>query len=115
VAEVAPPTLSPAQVAPLERLLKAGFQFVAFEQFARYPGAEKNGFVCLLDLSGDAVRQFGSVGYHLGDGIGVLIERDGGKAFVCKKESVTATPELLQTYESVKKELEELLSGNVKQ
>ena len=113
--DVSPPSLTPAQVARLESLLKAGFQFVTFEQFARYPGVEKAGFVALLDISGEKVRQFGSVGYHLGSGIGVLIERAGGKAFVWKNESVTATPELLATYESVKRELEELLAEGVKQ
>lgn len=113
--EVAPPTLDPGQVARLESLLKAGFQFVGFEQFARYPGVEKAGFVALLDLSGDKVRQFGSLGYHLGNGIGMLIDRAGGKAFVWKNEAEEATPELLATYAAVKKELEELLAGSVTQ
>ena len=113
--EVSPPSLSPTQVACLESLMKSGFHFVTFEQFARYPAVEKAGFVALLDISGDQVRQFGSVGYHLGSGIGVLIERPGGKAFVWKNASVEATPELLGTYERVKKELAELLVGSLKQ
>jgi hypothetical protein len=104
--------LHPAQVARLEGLLKAGFRFVTFEQFARYPGVEKAGFVALLDISGDKVRQFGSLGYHLGNGIGVLIERGGGKTFVWKNESADATPELLATYAAVKQELELLLADN---
>jgi hypothetical protein len=102
--------LSPAQVARLESLLKAGFQFVTFEQFARYPAVEKAGFVALLDLSGERVRPFGSVGYHLGNGIGVLVDRPGGKAFVWKGSSTEATPELLATYARVKNELDELLA-----
>lgn len=107
--EVSPPPLHPAQVARLESLLKAGFQFVTFEQFARYVAVEKTGFVALLDLSRDKVRQFGSVGYRLGSGIGVLIERAGRMAFTWKDTSVEATPELLATYMSVKRELEGLL------
>jgi hypothetical protein len=103
------------RVARLESLLKAGFQFVAFEQFARYPGVEKSGFVALLDISGDKVRQFGSVGYHLGGGIGMLTERAGRKVFVWKNEMVDATPDLLATYASVKKELDALLAENVTQ
>ena len=113
--EVLPPPLTPQQVVRLESVLKAGFQFVTFEQFARYPGVEKAGFVALLDISGEKVRQFGSVGYHLGGGIGVLIERSGMKAFVWKNELAEATPELLATYASVKKELDELLTEGVKQ
>ena len=115
VPEVSPLPLSPTQVARLEGLLKAGYQFTTFEQFARYPGVEKAGFVALLDLSGVGVRQFGSVGYHLGNGIGVLIERAGGKAFVWKDRSVEATPELLATYASVKNELAGLLAESAEQ
>jgi len=109
VPEVSPPPLHPAQVARLESLLKAGFQFVTFEQFARYVAVEKTCFVALLDLSADRVRQFGCVGYHLGSGIGVLIERAGKKVFTWKDTSVDATPELLATYSRVKRELAELL------
>lgn len=108
--EVSPVPLQPAQVARLESLLKAGFHFVAFEQFARYPGVEREGFVALLDISGETVRQFGSVGYHIGIGIGILVERSGAKAFVWKNESVEATPELLAAYHRVKRDLEELLA-----
>jgi len=115
VPEISPPPLTALQVARLESLLKAGFQFITFEQFARYPAVEKAGFVALLDVSGDKVRQFGSVGYHLGNGIGVLIERAGGRAFVWKNESVEATPDLLAAYESVKKELSELLAEGLKE
>jgi hypothetical protein len=113
VPEITPPPLTPAQVTRLESLLNSGFQFVTFEQFARYPAVEKTGFVALLDISGEKVRQFGSVGYHLGRGIAVLIERAGGKAFVWKNESVEATPDLLAAYENVKKELADLLAESV--
>ena len=115
MAEVSPPLLTPSQVARLESLLKAGYQFVTFEQFARYPGVEKSGFVALLDISGDKVRQFGSVGYHLGSGIGVLTERAGRKVFVWKSDVAEATPQLLAAYAGVKRELEELLAQSVSQ
>ena len=113
--EITPPPLTPAQLARLERLRNAGYRFTAFEQFARNPAVEKAGFVALLDVSGASVRQFGSLGYHLSNGIGVLIERAGGKAFVWKSQSVEATPELLAIYESVKRELAGLLLENAEQ
>jgi len=115
VPEIPAPPLTPAQVTRLEGLLKAGFQFITFEQFARYPGVEKAGFVALLDLSGENVRQFGSVGYHLGNGIGILIEIAGRQAFVWKNELAEATPELLATYATIKIELAELLPEQVMQ
>jgi len=107
--------LTAAQVARLESLWKAGFQFVTFQQFARYPAVEKAGFVALLDLSGEQVRQFGSVGYRVGSGIGVLIEVAGRKTFVWKNESQEATPGLLAAYENVKTELAALLAGSATQ
>jgi hypothetical protein len=115
VPEISSLPLSPAQIARLEGLLRAGYQFTTFEQFARYPAVKKAGFVALLDLSAEKVRQFGSVGYHLGNGIGVLIERAGGKAFVWKNASAEATPELLATYARVKAELAGLLTESPEQ
>ena len=85
---------------------------MTFEQFARYPAVQKAGFVALIDLSGAAVRQFGGVGYHLGNGIGVLVERPAGRFFVWKNSEVEATPELLATYARVKRELAEILGEN---
>lgn len=82
---------------------------MTFEQFANYPGVEKSGFVALLDISGGKVQQFGSVGYPVGSGIGVLVERGGRKVFVWKDQLAEATPELLSTYERIKKELDALL------
>lgn len=110
MAEATPPHLHPQQLARLESLLKAGFQFVTFEQFARYPAVEKQSFVALLDLADDRVRLYGSVGYHIGNGIGMLIAHSGGSAFVWKAEKVEATQDLLITYEAIKKELVELLN-----
>ena len=96
-------------MARLQALLTAGFQFVTFEQFARHPAVQKEGFVALLDLSGEKVRMLGSVGYDFGKGIGVLIERGGERLFVCKDLATAATPELLATYQRVKAELAVLL------
>jgi hypothetical protein len=115
VPDASPSTLNPTQVSCLERLLKAGYQFITFEQFARYPAVEKDRFVALLDISRGRVQMFGTIGYHLGSGIGVLLERSGVKSFVWKNESLAATPELLAAYESVKSELDDLLRENVEQ
>ena len=105
-----PGSLTAAQAARVERLLHAGFHLVSLEQFARYPAVEKDGFIALLDLSGEGVRPFGSVGYRVSGGIAVLVERAGGKSFVWKQSSVQATPELLVAYTRVQSELAELLA-----
>ena len=107
-----PNELTPNQVRALESLLQAGFRFVTFERYARYLAVEREGFVALLDVSGGNVKLFGQLGYHVGEGIGMLVEGGQGKAFVCKGRSVTATPELLAGYERTKLDLHRLLDGS---
>jgi len=103
--------LSPHQVAVLESLLQAGFRFVTFERYARYLAVEREGFVALLETGEGKVKLFGQVGYHVGEGIGMLVERAEGQAFVWKAQSVPATPELLAVYEKTKDDLRRLLQG----
>ncbi len=107
--------LTPAQVSTLENLSRAGFKFVTIERVERYLGVEKNGFVALLDPSGDHLKVFGQVGYRIGEGIGMLVERSKGKYFVWKSEFVAATPELLTAYERIKSELQDLLGRDTSQ
>ena len=111
VPEISLPQLSPRQIAKLESLLRADFKLVSFERFERYPAVEKEGFVALLELDGEKVRRFGTVGYHLGNGIAVLVERAGKKMFVWKNESVVATPDIMANYARVKSELDHLLNA----
>ena len=106
---MAEPSINPIQAATLERFLRAGFTFVALERYARYLGVEKNGFIALVDPTGGKLTVFSQVGYRMGDGIGMLVERGAGKAFVWKEQAVDATPELLVAYEQFKGELERLL------
>lgn len=103
-------SLTPAQVATLERFLRAGFTFVTLERYARYLGVEKDGFIALLDATSGGIKLFSQVGYRMGDGIGMLVERGEGKAFVWKDHVIAATPELLVVYDRIKSELGELLS-----
>jgi hypothetical protein len=107
--EAQPRELNPKQIAVLESLLKAGFRFVTFERYARYLGVERDGFVVLLETGEGKVKLFGQVGYHVGEGIAMLVEQAEGKVFVWKGESVAATPELLAGYQRFKVHLERLL------
>jgi hypothetical protein len=105
-----PSELTSGQASRLETLLRAGFKFVSLEHVERYLGVEKDGFVALLDPSEGKLRVFGQIGYRIGEGMGMLVERAGGKAFVWHGQSVTATPELLSRYERFRAELNALLS-----
>jgi hypothetical protein len=106
-----PNELTAGQAPVLQSLLQAGFRFVTFERYARYLGVERDGFVALLETGEGKVKLFGQVGYHVGEGIAMLVERAEGNAFVWKGESVTATPELLAGYARFKSELRRLLHG----
>jgi hypothetical protein len=105
--------LNPAQIAILGNLLKAGFEFVPLQHVARYLPVQKNGFIAILDPSAGKLGIFGQVGYRIGEGMGVLVEKKQGKAFVWKTQSVDATPALLEDCERFKQELNELLQGLV--
>ena len=107
--------LTPAQLAALEKLLRAGFRFVTIERVERCLGVERDGFVALLDPADGGLKVFGQVGLRIADGIGMLVDRSGGKAFVWHGDSVPATPPLLETYHRFKAELEQLLGPSAGQ
>lgn len=105
------PELTPAQIRTLQQLLDAGFQFVTMERITRHVVVEKDGFVALLDPGEGKLRLYGQIGYRVGEGIGVLVERSGTQSFVWKRETIPVTSELLAAYSRVKKELAEILHG----
>ncbi len=106
-----PAQLTPGQISLLRRLLGAGFTFVTVEHVTRYLAVEKEGFVALLDPADGALKIYGQVGYRMGGGVGMLVERGGTKAFVLHGQQIEASPEMLETYERVRKELEGLIEG----
>jgi hypothetical protein len=101
--------ITSSQSARLQRLLDAGFRFVTIERVDRYLGVERDGFVALLDPSEGRLRVFSQVGYRLGQGVAMLVERRAGKAFVWHDQEVPATAELLEGYWRFRAELEGLL------
>jgi hypothetical protein len=103
--------LTPQQIATLQELLDAGYQFTAIEHVTRQVAVEKNGFIALLDPADGKLKLFGQIGYRLGEGIGMLIERGGKRYFVWKKQEVEATPDLLAAYRRVRAELMEMLNS----
>jgi hypothetical protein len=107
------PELTQGQARILQKLLQAGFEFASIEHVARHIVMEKEGFIALLDPADGQLRVFGQLGYRVGDGIGMLIEQGGRQAFVWKKESMEATPEILTSYARVRGELAEILKTKI--
>ncbi len=103
--------LTPAQVAKLEEILNAGFRFISVERAERYLGVERGGFVALLEPVDGQIKFFSQVGYLLGAGIGMLVDKPEGKCFVWHDHSVPATPELLAGYEQFKRDLKRILEN----
>jgi hypothetical protein len=103
--------LTPAQIGRLEEILNAGFRFLTIERAERYLGVERGGFVALLEPADGQLRLFGQAGYLMGEGIGMLVERGEGKAFVWHGQSVPATSEMLAGYERFKRELTEIVDA----
>ncbi len=105
------PDLTPAQTSTLERLLRAGFRFVTIPHVERYLSLEKDGFVAVLQPAAGGFALFGQVGYWMGEGMGVLVERRGHKMFVWHQQSIPATEELLASYNLFRAQLGTLLAG----
>ncbi len=77
----------------------------------RYLSVEKNGFVAVLEPAGGGFQIFGQIGYWMGEGMGVLVERQGRKMFVWHQQSVPATDELLAGYNLFRTELKTVLES----
>ena len=101
--------LTAAQITTFEQILKAGFRFITVERAERYLGMERGGFIALLDPADGQIKLFGQVGYLLGEGIGMLVERREGKCFVWHEHSLLATSDMLRDYERFKADLKEIL------
>lgn len=113
MAEIQQSELNPNQIKLFGKLVHAGFQFTVVEHITRYIALEKNGFIALLDPARGKLKLFGQIGYRIGEGIGMLVERGGKPAFVWKTQEVEATPELLAAYQRLRAELTEILDPRI--
>jgi hypothetical protein len=104
------PDLTNRQLAVLERLRKAGFQFVAFPMYANYVGVRRGNCAALLapvDTTGFKV--FGDAAYLLSGNLSARIAQQGRQWFVWKKEKLEATPERLAEIDNFAEALAALL------
>jgi len=93
----------------LARIYQAGFDITQLEL---YPGAAavvRDEVIALLRPTPSGLEMIGSPGWKIGESIGVLTEKGGGKVFQSKSNLVEATPERLGLLDSFRRDLAELL------
>ena len=99
----------PAQ--QLQAIYLAGFAIETFERFPNAVGLTKGSCIALVEPTAQGLRLIGQPGWQMGEVLGVLVERAGGRMFQSKTELVDATPERLAELESFRQELEGLMSA----
>jgi hypothetical protein len=93
----------------LARIYQAGFEITQLEL---YPGAAavvRDEVIALLRPTPTGLVMVGTPGWKIGESIGFLIEKNGGKYFQSKAQLVELTPERSKLLEGFRKELAELL------
>ena len=91
------PDLTPAQIAVLKRIVAQGFTLVAFPLYASAIGIRRGSFAALLVPAENVpLKLLGEPCYLMGLNLAVRTRCHGRPCFVWKRQSVEATPELLQ-------------------
>lgn len=94
----------------LQTIYLAGFEVHTFDRFPNTVGLSKGHCIALVQPTASGLKLIGQPGWHMGEVLGVLVERRGRRVFQAKKEVVEATPERLSELESFQRELEDLMS-----
>jgi hypothetical protein len=100
---------NPAQ--QLQACYLAGFEIQTFDRFPDTVGLLKGNCIALVRPTEDGLKLIGRPGWHMGEVLGVLVERAGHRVFQAKSETVEATAERLNELENFCRELEGLMSG----
>ena len=95
----------------LQAIYLAGFAIETFERFPNAVGLTQGSCIALVEPTAQGLRLIGQPGWQMGEVLGVLVERAGGRMFQSKTELVDATPERLAELESFRQELEGLMSA----
>lgn len=94
----------------LQLIYLAGFEIHTFDRFPNTVGLSKGHCIALVQPTADGLRLLGQPGWHMGEVLGVLVERGGKRMFQAKSELVEATPERLSELQDFREELEDLMS-----
>ncbi len=95
----------PDSAEQLQALYVAGFELQTFERFPKCIGVIRDHCVALLVPGVDGLQILGTVGWRMGEVMGVLTEIDGRKVFQAKSEIVEATPKRIEALKQFKKDM----------
>jgi hypothetical protein len=93
----------------LQRIYLAGFELQTFDRYPKCVGVIRDHCVALLVPGTDGLQILGTPGWHMGEVMGVLTEREGRQVFQAKSEIVEATPERLEALRKFREDLRQLL------
>ena len=93
----------------LARIYQAGFNIEQFDRFPQAVGVVRDLCIALFEATPSGLTMIGTPGWHMGEVMGVLVERAGRKVFQAKQEIIEATPERLERLRSFERDLQELL------
>jgi hypothetical protein len=101
----------PDSAEQLQRLYLAGFELQTFERYPNAVGVLRDGCIALLRATPTGLTIIGVPGWHMGEVLGVLVERDGRQVFQAKSEVVEATTERLAALAKFREDLEQMLTA----
>ena len=93
----------------LQRLYVSGFDLQTFDRFPKCVGVVRDNCIALLVPGVGGMQVLGTPGWHMGEAIGVLVEKEGRQVFQAKQEIVEATAERLETLSKFRDDLEAIL------
>jgi len=94
----------------LQAIYLAGFEIQTFDRFPNTVGLLKGNCIALVQPTAEGLKLIGQPGWHMGEILGVLVERGGKRVFQAKNELVEATAERLNELHSFQSELEDLMA-----
>ena len=95
----------------LQRIYAAGFELQTFDRYPNAIGVLRDGCIALLRSTPAGLQTIGTPGWHMGEVLGVLVEKDGRQVFQAKSEMVDATPERLEALRRFRADLDEMLAA----
>ena len=94
----------------LARLYQAGFEIQKLQRFPRGVCVLRGECVAVLEPRPEGLTLIGSAGWRIGEGIGVLVEKEGRQVFQSKDQIIEATAERLRAFRQFEADLRRLLS-----